>query len=116
MKLLVAVVQDIDANRLRDSLSAADFKSTKLSSTGGFLREGSTTFLIGVEDDEVAQVKQIIGETCRERTKFLPAGHFVGHIEGAFLEPMEVAVGGAVVFVLPLDELFRLGDGPAAGD
>ena len=50
MKLIVAVVQDQDSNRLSTALTKNDFRATKLASTGGFLRSGNTTFLIGTDD------------------------------------------------------------------
>lgn len=108
MKLLVAIVQNTDANSLREELTLNEFASTKLASTGGFLREGNTTFLIGVEDDKVWHVKELIRKTCKERTKLMPTQAYLNGGESLFAEPMEVSVGGAVVFVLPLDEIVRL--------
>ena len=63
MKLIVAVVQNDDANDVVDGLLEAGFRTTRLASTGGFLRRGNTTMMIGVED---AQVDGVI-ETIRER-------------------------------------------------
>ncbi|MER3557036.1 MAG: hypothetical protein C4302_03585, partial [Thermus sp.] len=48
MKLILAIVQDTDAPGLTKALLEKGFQSTKLASTGGFLREGNTTLLIGV--------------------------------------------------------------------
>ena len=56
MKLIVAVVQDQDSNRLSNALTKAKFRATKLASTGGFLRSGNTTFLIGTDDSLVLQL------------------------------------------------------------
>lgn len=108
MKLLVAVVQNADAGELREELSNNQFASTKLASTGGFLREGNTTFLIGVEDDRVWHVKELIRKICQARTKLMPTTPYLEGAENLFAEPTEVSVGGAVVFVLPLDEIVRL--------
>ncbi len=107
MKLMLVVVQHSDANRLQDALNQADYRHTKLASTGGFLREGNTTFLLGVKDDEVWYVKEIIKKTCQQRTRVMPTDHSFGDISAGFIEPMEVVVGGAVVFVLPLDEMIK---------
>ena len=107
MKLLVAIVQDADGGRLRQELNDQGFRSTKLASTGGFLREGNTTFLIGVQDEEVTRVKNIIERTCRQRTKLMPHSFFEGG-ESLYNEALEVTVGGAVLFVLPLEEFFRI--------
>ena len=108
MKLVVAIVQDNDAAKLRQELTRQGFKSTKLSSTGGFLREGNTTFLIGVEDEAVWHVKALIHKVCKERTKLAPSNPYFNGGESMYAEPVEVQVGGAVVFVLALDEMARL--------
>jgi len=44
MKMVVAIVNDSDAASLQSNLNKARFQTTKLSSSGGFLREGNTTF------------------------------------------------------------------------
>ncbi|HKI59039.1 MAG TPA: cyclic-di-AMP receptor [Trueperaceae bacterium] len=109
MKLLLTIVQDADAARLQETLAAQGLQSTKLASTGGFLREGNTTLLIGVEAAEVERVKAIVGETCRERTKVMSATSPIHALEGVFTSPpLEVPVGGAIVFVLSVDEFLRL--------
>lgn len=108
MKLVVVIVQDNDAAKLRQELNRQGFKSTKLASTGGFLREGNTTFLIGVEDDVVWHVKALIHKVCKERTKLAPSNQYFNGGESMYAEPIEVSVGGAVVFVLALDEMVRL--------
>lgn len=109
MKLLLTIVQDTDAPRLQEALIAEGLQSTKLASTGGFLHEGNTTLIIGVDDDAVDHVKTIIGATCRERTKLTSAASPIHALEGVFAsQPMEVPVGGAIVFVLSVDAFERL--------
>ena len=71
MKLVVAVVQDQDSNRLSNALTKYDFRATKLASTGGFLRSGNTTFLIGTEDSLVPKVLDVIRENCRARDQMV---------------------------------------------
>ena len=67
MKLVVTIVQDKDSNRLSNAFIESDIRATKLSSTGGFLRSGNTTFLIGIEDDRVEEVLGIIKEVSKKR-------------------------------------------------
>lgn len=67
MKLVVAIVQDQDAGNLIEDLTDKEFRVTKLASTGGFLKAGNTTLLIGVEDDLVEDVIKIIEENCKTR-------------------------------------------------
>ncbi len=107
MKLLVIIVQDADANELQKQLTKNDYRATKLTSTGGFLREGNTTFLMAIKDEELPFVKVLIAENCKERTQTMPTRSFYLD-ETGMSESMEVVVGGAVVFVLPLEEMFRL--------
>lgn len=60
MKLIVAIIQDKDSNRLSSALVKANFRATKLASTGGFLKAGNTTFMIGVDDGQVESVMNVI--------------------------------------------------------
>jgi uncharacterized protein YaaQ len=109
MKLLFVIVQDADAERLQKTLIKSGYGSTKLASTGGFLRQGNTTFLIGVKDDEVAGVQDTIHSVCRERKKLLAPKPWFAELHGVLLdEPTEVTVGGAVVFVLDVEAFTRL--------
>ncbi len=109
MKLLLTIVQDADAARLQQALIGEGLQSTKLASTGGFLHEGNTTLIIGVEADAVESVKSIIAANCRERTKVTSASSPIHALEGVFAsQPMEVPVGGAIVFVLSVDAFERI--------
>ena len=49
MKLIIAIVQDKDSHLLSDEFANANVRATRLSTTGGFLRAGNTTFLVGIE-------------------------------------------------------------------
>lgn len=65
MKLIIAIIQDKFVNSLVRGFLKEDIRITKLSSTGGFLKSGNTTFLIGVEGEELETAKRIIKETVR---------------------------------------------------
>jgi uncharacterized protein YaaQ len=56
MKLIVAICRDEDAARLSDVLVAHEYRVTRVASTGGFLKRGNTTMLIGVDADQVEAV------------------------------------------------------------
>src|SRR5690625_4485838 len=104
MKLIMAVVQDKDSNRLSDALVKANLRATKLASTGGFLKSGNTTFLIGVDDDRIEEVLEIIKENCRSREQLVaPISPMGGNADSYIPYPVEVQVGGATVFVLPVE-------------
>ncbi len=67
MKLIVAIVQNDDADDLIDNLTAAHFGATRLASTGGFLRTGNTTIMVGVPEDSVEPVLKIIAGNSLKR-------------------------------------------------
>ena len=71
MKLIVAIVQDKDSNRLSAALVKANFRATKLASTGGFLKAGNTTFMIGVDDSQVESVLSVIRTSCKVREQLV---------------------------------------------
>jgi uncharacterized protein YaaQ len=100
MKLIIAIVQDEDADNLSDALVADGFRSTRMGSTGSFLRMGNSSILAGVEDHQVPQVLSIIRRVCRRRKQM--AVPYSPALEPGLLympENFEVEVGGAVVFV-----------------
>ncbi len=104
MKLIMAVVQDKDSNRLSNALVKANFRATKLASTGGFLKAGNTTFLIGTEDEQMENVMDIIKENCKSREQLVaPISPMGGNADSYVPYPVEVQVGGATVFVLPVE-------------
>ncbi|MGR9047990.1 cyclic-di-AMP receptor [Halobacillus litoralis] len=108
MKMIIAVVQDKDSNRLTDALAENDFKTTKLSTTGGFLREGNTTFMIGCGDDEVDDALDIIKDNCSQREQMVaPISPMGGNADSYIPKPVKVEVGGATVFILPVDSFFQ---------
>ncbi|MBN8237464.1 cyclic-di-AMP receptor [Halobacillus kuroshimensis] len=108
MKMIIAVVQDKDSSRLNDALSKNDFKTTKLSTTGGFLREGNTTFMIGCGDDHVDHALDIIRENCSQREQMVaPISPMGGNADSYIPKPVKVEVGGATVFILPVDSFFQ---------
>lgn len=104
MKLIIAVVQDQDVNKLLAQLSEAGYGATKLASTGGFLRQGNTTLLIGVEPEHVDQVVDTIKEACHSRKQLVTPMAAVGRSVNSYLpNPIEVSVGGATIFVLNVE-------------
>jgi uncharacterized protein YaaQ len=70
MKLIVAIVRDEDASRLSDGLVAAEYRVTRIATTGGFMKRGNTTLLVGVEDQAVDQAIENMKRTLGPR----PAG------------------------------------------
>ncbi|MDO0918907.1 MULTISPECIES: cyclic-di-AMP receptor [unclassified Enterococcus] len=104
MKLIMAIVQDKDSNRLANEFIDANIRATKLSSTGGFLKAGNSTFIIGIEDDRVQDALESIKKTCQSRKQYVSTPMSLDiSLDGQVPYPVEVEVGGATVFVLPVD-------------
>ena len=109
MKLVVAIVNPEDAGPLVDALLEREFRATRLHSSGGFLKQTNATVLLGVEDDAIEEVLGIIRETCHSRTELVnPMPPILEPGEFFLPYPLEVEVGGATVFVVPVERLERL--------
>lgn len=108
MKLMIAVIHNRDKNRVTDALLENHFKFTKIASTGGFLREGNTTFLMGVEEERIEDALSLIEQNCATREQYVnPVPPDAAPI-GTFLPtPIAVQVGGAVVFVIHVEQFER---------
>lgn len=102
-KLIIVITSDAEADALIRRLVERGYPATKVSSTGGFLRRGSSTILSGVDAGEVDAVMAIIRSECRARTEVVPLQSipFPGNVYPP--EPVEVRVGGAIVFVIPVE-------------
>ena len=107
MKLVIAIVNRDDANTVTQNLTKQGFYSTKLASSGGFLLAGNITLLIGVAEEKVEQVIDVIREHSHSRKQLIPATSEMGM---AYLPtaPVEVTVGGATVFVVDVERFERL--------
>lgn len=93
MKLIIAVVQNKNADEVIDALVEAKYRATRFASTGGFLRRGNTTVMIGVQDHQVDHVVDVIRDHARD------------DIEEETAAETQAA---ATIFVLDLEEYQRL--------
>lgn len=108
LKMIIAIVQDQDTPGLIEDLTDNDFRVTRLSSTGGFLKAGNSTLLIGVEEEEMDEAIRIIEVNCRTRemttslmTSGMPGDTYIPY-------PVQVKVGGATLFILDVDEHIKI--------
>lgn len=110
MKLVLSIINTEDAHSVSTALTNSGFQVTKLSTTGGFLRTGNVTFLTGVEDSKVKEVIKIIKQKSNKRSKTVPAlTSSVGdssHLCSAI--PFRVNVGGAIIFVLNVEDFQKI--------
>jgi uncharacterized protein YaaQ len=89
MRLILSIVNRDDSNALVDSFVSHGYRATVISTTGGFLRQGNATILVGAEDGKVDEVLQLIKQACHSHTE------------------ANVQVGGATVFVLNVGQFQR---------
>ena len=109
MKLIVAIVHNEDAGVLVDALLEHEYRTTRLQSSGGFLKQSNATIVVGVDDEKVEDVMAIVRENCTSRTQIVnPMPPIMEPGEFFLPYPLEVEVGGATVFVLPVERSERL--------
>lgn len=108
MKLVAAVVQEYDSHNLLKAIIDGGFRATVVSSKGGFLREGNSTILSAVEDDGVAGLLEIITENCSERMQTIRPDVIGDYADWYPPHEVEVLVGGANVFVVPIVRFERI--------
>ena len=105
MKLILAIIQLDDFASVVRHLAKSGFFSTKLTSVGGFLKEGNVTIMVGVEVERFDEALEIINKYSHSRTKLVPTPSLEGM--DSPLAETEVTVGGATVFVLDCEQFLR---------
>ncbi len=94
MKLIIAIIQDDYVNKVIRILMDNKIRTTRLSSTGGFLKSGNTTLLIGTEEEEIDRIVDLI--SSQTKSKKVKDGRD------------EVLVGGANLFVVDIHDHIKL--------
>lgn len=87
MKMIIAIVRDADLESVSQALTSADFRVTRIASTGGLLRRGVATLLAGVEDERVEAALQIIRQA---------------------LTPAQAEEKRATIFVVPVEQFTQV--------
>jgi uncharacterized protein YaaQ len=117
MYLMFLIIQNEDADILTRRLNNAGVRVTRLNTVGGFLSRGNVTCLVGVQEDEVERVLEVVRKTCHTRKRYInpvPSSAEPAHLAmSAPVYPLEVIVGGATVFMIPVSQFERLGRGAA---
>ena len=90
MKLILAIIQDHIAQDVLNELSENRVRATKLSSTGGFFKKGNTTILIGIEEEKLDRVKEMILNISKNK------------------ETVDDKTANTVMFVLNMDQFIRV--------
>ena len=107
MKLILAIVSNDDSSSVSSALTKNNFSVTRLATTGGFLRAGNTTIIVGTEDDKVEKAIEVIGNESKRRTEIVPstASYDIGRYASF---PVVVQVGGATIFVIDVEQFYKL--------
>ena len=109
MKLIFAIVNKDDSGAVSSGLTRAGFSVTKLATTGGFLRAGNTTLLLGVDEEKFQGAMNVIEKVCKSRKQIAPSPASMVGMPGSYTPyPIEVVVGGATIFVLTVDQFVKL--------
>jgi uncharacterized protein YaaQ len=115
MYLMFLIIQNEDADILTRRLNNAGVRVTRLNTVGGFLSRGNVTCLVGVREDEVERVLEVVRKTCHTRKRYInpvPSAAEPAHLAlSTPAYPLEVIVGGATVFMIPVSQFERLGRG-----
>ena len=90
MKLILALIQDHIAQDVLNELSENKVRATKLSSTGGFFKKGNTTILIGIEEEKLDRVKEMILNISKNK------------------ETVDDKTANTVMFVLNMNQFIRV--------
>lgn len=107
MKMLLAIVHNEDAPLLLNELNERKYYVTKLATTGGFLKKGNTTLLLGIDDDQVEEVCEIIKQHSGRRQQIMytpPAPSNSNVYNSVSSVPVNVEVGGSTIFILPVED------------
>ena len=108
MKLMIAIVQDEDAGRLIGELMDQNFGVTKLATTGGFLKSGNTTLLIGLNEERYEECLGLIEKVCKSRRQIASSNMPMNGASTMYAPyPIEVTVGGATIFVMSVDQFVK---------
>ena len=108
MFLVIAIVQDYDVDKLLSTVTNVGFGATRIASTGGYLRTGNTTVLLGVETTALPRCLRMVAECCGERVDPRDA-EFAPELPEYYASGLAAAaVGGGVAFVVPVSYFERV--------
>lgn len=104
MKLVLAIVSTSDAPVVAGAMSKAGYPATITNSYGGFLQKENAIVFSGVDDAKVQSVVKIIGENTSEKLEETASAA----VNGRFKLPPSIKIGRAVIFVLAVEQFFKL--------
>ena len=109
VKLVLAVIQNEDESALIQAMETQGLGITRIGSSGGFLRANNVTLMMAVEDDQIERVLGLLNKHCKRRTKHLRPRVSSMEARERFLGAIPVEVGGAIVLILHLERMEKIG-------
>jgi uncharacterized protein YaaQ len=108
MKLIIAVIQNEDEDALMQEFEEHSIRATRIGSSGGFLRASNMTLMMAVDDGLVETVLGYLKKHCKRRLRHLHP--LLPNLEARerFLGTIPVEVGGATVFVVPVEQMIKI--------
>lgn len=107
MKLILAIVSSEDSSAVMKHLVKSKFFFTKLASSGGLLKRGNTTLMIGAKDEDVDDIVKLITEYSKSRKEIVP-NSVISEFGMMSAAPIEVTVGGATLFIIDVKEFIKV--------
>lgn len=108
MKLIYAIVRSDDDSRVIEALNKQSYSVTKLATTGGFLKSGNTTLIIGTEQEKVDEVIHIIKTECGNRKRMVVTSPPILGSGSSSSLPVTVDIGGATIFVMDVERFEKI--------
>lgn len=106
-RMAIVIADGSQSRSLTQALTAQGFPVTLLDAVGGFLHEAVVTLLIGLPHDRLPQFCGLVREYCPSRSRYVPMGADFSLMPG-FPMMIEARLGGASVFVLPVEQFLHL--------
>jgi len=109
-KLCIIIVPDGDGDRLVESLANLGLGATRVGSSGGFLRRGSATVFSAIHEARVGELTALLQREFPEVVEpmSLTSLPFADELEMPGSATVDVRVGGAVLFVVPMERTERV--------
>ena len=107
MKLMIMIINNEDLKNVTAELLKQNFKFTKLSSSGGIITTGNTTLLLGVADEQVETVKDIVKEKAKSYKKKVSQNE-LGELNILSFMSSSIVVSGATIFVLNVEDYVKI--------
>jgi len=106
-RMAITIVDGSQSRDLIKALNQDHFPVTTLDAVGGFLHEAMVTLVVGMAESRLPDFFTLIRELCPCRTRYVPMGVELSLSPG-YPMMIEARVGGATVFILPVERFVQL--------